>query len=89
MMTTIMIKRSKLTRPGRTFGHQPWVWAYEYTTPVNIDWPHYTDGKPNGESHPGPRAGEYVGWGRGLAELHEMLRRKFGKDVQIIESWKR
>ena len=56
-----------------------WRWVYSYSTPVDVTWP---DGRP------GPRAGEYITYGTGLADLRSMLRRKYGRDAQITETWK-
>lgn len=75
----IKVRRYTLTgRPG-TMGKL----CYEYTTPVDITW-NYADGT----SRPGPRAGSYVDHGSGLSELRSMLRRKFGRNITIIETWK-
>jgi len=59
------------------------AWGYSWTTPEDITWT-----SPDGTSRPGPRAGEYVTFGAGLDALRQMLRRKYGRGVQIRESWK-
>lgn len=80
--TEIKIRRSVLYgNPGgratRRLG-----WTYEYTTPVDIEWT-----SADGTTRPGPRAGEYISYGRGLAGLRSMLRRKF-PGARLTETWK-
>jgi hypothetical protein len=53
-----------------------------YTTPADIDWP-----SADGTSRPGPRAGQYVGYGSGLDGLRSLLRRKY-PGAKLTETWK-
>jgi hypothetical protein len=57
-------------------------WYYSYTTPADIDWP-----SADGTSRPGPRAGQYVGYGSGLDGLRSLLRRKY-PGAKLTETWK-
>jgi len=78
--TTITLKRAALA-PARP-GGRPLGWCYSYTTPVDVDWR-----SADGTIRPGPRAGEYITYGRGLDALRGMLRRKYGPAVKIVTTW--
>ena len=80
MPVTIQIKRDRgqNARPGlRAPG-----WVYSYSTPVDVDW-----GNSDGTTRPGPRAGEFITYGSGLGSLRDMLRRKHGRDVILVQTW--
>jgi hypothetical protein len=76
MPVTVKIKREQgaNARPGM----RPPGWVYSYTTPVDVNY----------GARRGPRAGEYIVYGKGLAGLRDMLRRKHGRGVTLIETWK-
>jgi hypothetical protein len=75
----ITVRRAAVSNgPGRYDS-----WVYSYTTPADIDW-----ADSSGTTRPGPRAGQYVEYGKGLAGLRDVLRRKYGRDVRITEEWK-
>jgi hypothetical protein len=78
----IKVKRERqypvVARPGPA-----WHWLYSYTTPEDITW-----NFPDGTSRPGPRAGEWISFGTRLVDLRDVLRRKYGRHVQITETWK-
>ncbi len=76
-MSAVEIKIRRYELRGRP-GSRPST-AYEYTTPADIPWP---------GGRPGPRAGQYVNYGSGLADLRDMLRRKYGRNVKLTETWK-
>lgn len=74
---TIQIKRESLrTRLGLT-------WTYSWTTPEPI---HYRDA--SGEIYNSVPAGTWISYGKGIIALRDMLKRKFGPNVKLIETWK-
>jgi hypothetical protein len=77
---TIKIKRERVIGAGN---HLLRSWLYSYTTPVDVEWV-----IPASAPRLGPRAGDWITYGHGLESLRDMLRRKYGRDVKITETWK-
>lgn len=77
MPVTIRVQREQMFNGYQAL--RSFSWSYRYTTPLDIT---LLDGSP------GPRAGEFVPYGTGLASLRDMLRLKYGTDALIIETWK-
>ena len=87
----ITLKRERcypcVARPGPA-----WTWTYSWTTPEDV-WYHEPDGAARCPScgqpaRRGPKAGQFIPYGQGLTSLRDMLRRKYGPAVRIIEPWK-
>jgi len=71
----LIIDRSRLRRSRLATGPGPeWTWTYE------CDGPRFTD------SIYGPQSGHFTN--DSLVELREVLRRRYGRSIQIVESWK-
>lgn len=78
---TIQIKRERVTGAGN---HLLRSWLYSYTTPTDVEYviPSVST------TRQGPRAGDWIVYGHGLEDLRDVLKRKFGRDVKLVETWK-
>jgi hypothetical protein len=76
MAAAITVRREKLF--NGTGARVPFSWSYEYTTPEPVTWP-------AGRTIP---AGTFMAYGKNIASLRSMLRRKYGRDVVITETWR-
>jgi hypothetical protein len=76
----VSIKRERVIGAGN---HMLRSWLYSYTTPVDVEYviPSVSS------TRQGPRAGDWITYGHGLEDLRYVLRRKFGRDVKIVETW--
>lgn len=73
----VLLRRAPLTT---RFGTR---WNYDYTTPEPVE---YRDSR--GTVYATVPAGGWITYGGGLASLQDMLKRKHGRTVKIVETWK-
>jgi hypothetical protein len=72
--TTIIIKRSKLMRARLVTGPGPaWKWTYECQGPTYM-------------TAFGEQSGRFTN--DSIVELRRILKRRYGRDVVIVEPWK-
>lgn len=76
-LVTVTITRDKQYKTALRAERYEWKWTYSWTA---------SDG-----SHLVPSGDRMVNigsYGTHLASLHDMLRRKYGKRMRIVEAWK-
>lgn len=74
----IKVKRTAVTPQFRVSVY----WVYSYKTPADE-----TLKRGDGSEFFRP-AGTWVEWGTGKDDFKSFLRRKFGRDIKIVETWK-